>query len=66
MGIKYSMEGLIKYKKINAVVTRSKGSQITMQAGQEESHITVADDNMQDQHCSITLVSRGTIKLMYI
>ncbi len=29
-------------------VTRSKGSQIPMQAGQEESHITVADDNMQD------------------
>ncbi len=47
-------------------VTRSKGSQIPMQAGQEESHITVADGNMQDQHCSITLVSQGTIKLMYI
>ncbi len=42
MGIKYSMEGFIK---LEARVYRS-------QCKREKSHITVADDDMQDQHCS--------------
>ncbi len=41
----------IKYKKINTVCHSKRGF-IDHKCKQETSHITVADDNMQDQHCS--------------
>ncbi len=55
MGIKYSMEGFIKYKKINTVGNsmreftdhNANGRSLILQ-----SVIMIADDNMQDQHCS--------------
>ncbi len=53
MGIKYSMEGFIKYLKINTVGYSKQG--FTDHNAREKSHITViviTDDNMQDQHCS--------------
>ncbi len=55
MGIKYSMEGFIKYLKINTV-GNSKGGFIDHNASGRSlillSVVTIADDNMQDQHCS--------------
>ncbi len=45
MGIKYPLEGFIKYLIINTVGNRS-------QCTWDTSYITVANDNMHDQHCS--------------
>ncbi len=48
MGIKYSMEGFITYLTINTVLTRGFTDH-----KREKSHIiTIADANMQNQHCS--------------
>ncbi len=55
MGIKYSMEGFIKYLKINTVGNTKRGF-IDLNASRENlilrSIIKIADDNMQDQPCS--------------
>ncbi len=54
MGIKYSMEEFIKYLKINTVGNSKRG--FTDHNASERSlilrSVTIADDNMQDQHCS--------------
>ncbi len=53
MGIKYSMEGFIKYFKINTVGNLKRGFKdhngrsLTLR-----SVIMIMDDNMRDQHCS--------------
>ncbi len=55
MGIKYSMEGFIKYLKINVVVNSKRGFTDLNASGRSlilRSVITITDDNMQDQHCS--------------
>ncbi len=55
MGIKYSMEGFIKYLKINTVGNPKQGFTDHSASGRSlilRSVITIADDNMQDQHCS--------------
>ncbi len=59
MGIKYSMEGFIKYLKIN-MVGYSKPGFTDLNASRRSliswSVITIVDDNMQDQHCSCIAV----------
>ncbi len=55
MGIKYSMEEFIKYKKKNKVGISKRGFTDHNTSGRSlilRSVITIADDNMQDQHCS--------------
>ncbi len=55
MGIKYSMEGFIKYLKINKVGNSNRGFTDHNANGRSlklRSVITIADDDMQDQHCS--------------
>ncbi len=55
MGIKYSMEGFIKYLKINTVGHAKRGLTAHNASGRSlilRSVITIADDNMQDQQCS--------------
>ncbi len=53
MGIKYSMEGFIIYLKLNTVGNSKRGftdhhaSRRSLTVGHH-----VADDNMQEQHCS--------------
>ncbi len=55
MGIKYSMEGFIKYLTINTV-GKSKQEFTDHNASRKRlilrSVITIPDDNMQNQHCS--------------
>ncbi len=54
MGIKYSMEGFIKYLKINTVGNSKRGFTNHNASGRSlilRPVITIADDNMQDQHC---------------
>ncbi len=53
MGIKYPMEGFIKYLKINTVSNSKRGFTDHNADGISlilRSVITIADDNMQDQH----------------
>ncbi len=55
MGIRYSMEGFIKYLKINAVGNLKRGFLDHNESGRSlilRSVIMIADDNLQDQHCS--------------
>ncbi len=56
VGIKYSMEGFIKYLIINTMgITRSQGFTDLNASGRSliwRSVITITDDNLQDQHCS--------------
>ncbi len=55
MGIKYSMEGFIKYFKINMVGNSKQGLTDHNASGRSlilQSVITIADDNIQDQHCT--------------
>ncbi len=55
MGNKYSMEGFIKYVKINTVGNSKQGFTDHNASGRSiilRSVIMIADDNMQDQHCS--------------
>ncbi len=55
MGNKYSMEGFIKYLKINMVGNLKRGFTDHIASGRSlilRSVITIANDNMQDQHCS--------------
>ncbi len=55
MGIVYSMEGFIKYFKINTVGNSNKGFIDHYASGRSlilRSVITIVDDNIQDQHCS--------------
>ncbi len=56
MGIKYSMEGFIKYLKINTVGNVNSKREFTDHnaSGRSlilRSVITIADDNILDQHC---------------
>ncbi len=66
MGMKYSVEEFLKYLKINMVGNMKRGFTDLNTCGRSLillwSVITIADDNMQDQH----FMYRGTIKLMYI
>ncbi len=59
MGIKYSMEGFIKYLMINTVGNSKR--RFTDHKG--ETHIMIADDNMQ---INTVHVPQGMIQLMYI
>ncbi len=55
MRIKYSMEGFIIYLKINTVGNTKRGftdHNASRRSLILRSVITIADDNMQDQHCS--------------
>ncbi len=54
MGIKYSMEGYIKYLKINMVGNSKRGftDHNAWRSIILRSVITIGNDNMQDQHCS--------------
>ncbi len=55
MGIKYSMEGFIKYFKINMVGNSKQGftdHNASRRSLILQSVITIADDNIQDQHCT--------------
>ncbi len=55
MGIKYSMKGIINYLKINTVDNSKRGFTYHNASGRSlilRSVITIADDKMQDQHCS--------------
>ncbi len=55
MGIIYSMERFIKYFKINMMGNSNEGFIDHYASGRSLillSVITIADDNMQDQHCS--------------
>ncbi len=55
MGIKYSMEGFIKYLKINTMGNSKRRFTHHSASGRSlklHSVITIADDNMQDKHCS--------------
>ncbi len=55
MGIKYSMEGFIKYLKINMVGNSKRGFTNHNASGRSlilRLVITITNDNMQDQHCS--------------
>ncbi len=55
MGMKYSMEGFIQYFKINAVGNSKQGFTDHNASGRSlilRSYITIADENMHDQHCS--------------
>ncbi len=55
MGIQYSMEGFIKYKKKNTVGNSKRGFTDHNASGRSLilwSVIMIADDNVQDQHCS--------------
>ncbi len=66
MGIKYYMEGFIKYLIINTVGNSKGGFTDHNASGRSlilRSVNTIVNYNMQDQHCS---VPQGTIKLMYI
>ncbi len=49
MGIKYSMEGFLKYLKINTVGNSKRGFT-------DHNASTITDDNTQDQHCSCIAV----------
>ncbi len=49
MGIKYSMEGFITYLTINTEGNWKRGFIDHNASGRS---LTIADDNMQDQHCS--------------
>ncbi len=54
MGIKYSMEGFLKSVKINTVRNSKRGFTDHNASSRSlllQSVITIADDNMQDQHC---------------
>ncbi len=66
MGIKYSMEGFIKYLKINTVGKSSEGLQITMQAGEVSYYSQSSRSRMTTRRINTVHVSQGTIKLMYI
>ncbi len=55
MGIKYSLERFIIYQIINTVGNSKRGFTEHNASGRSlilRSVITIADDNMQDQHCS--------------
>ncbi len=52
MGIKYSMEGFIKYLIINTKGNSKRDHNASWRSLILRSVITIADDNMQDQHCS--------------
>ncbi len=64
MGIKYSMEGFIKYLKINTVGNSKRGftdHNASRRSLILRSVIMIMDDNINTVH-----VSQGTIKLIYI
>ncbi len=66
MEIKYYIFNILRILKINRWVTRSEGVKDHNASRREvslRSVITIADDNMQDQHCSCIA---GYVKLMYI
>ncbi len=55
MGIKYSMEGFINYLKINTVGNSKREFTDHNASGRSlilRAVITIAYDNMHDQHCS--------------
>ncbi len=67
MGMKYSMEGFIKYFKLNTVGnSKLDGLQIKMHAVEVSYYGRLSQSRMTTSRINTVHVSQGMIKLMYI